>query len=153
MRIHTDTIMVSDVYRATAANGMTGVSVDVMEHGSHSRARSFEVSLEGTGTRRKNTGRYGGPADDGTYAATWDEWGIFLAYLFNVDPKAWAGGTRKRPIYDGRADFHAATGGRFRTLEQADQHKNHRWERATLGVMRCTKEGCSASQHERVGAL
>jgi hypothetical protein len=148
MRIHTDKITTIDVYRAVI--GMHGVSVDVTEHGSHSRARSFDVSLTGTSGRRTNTGRYGAPVDDDTFAATWDEWGIFLAYLFSVDPNAWAGGTRKRPIYDGREDFHSATGGRFRSLKQEDQHKNHRWQRVSEGITLCAQEGCSASQHVAV---
>jgi hypothetical protein len=148
MRIHTDKIVIGDVYRAVAE--MRGVSVDASQHGSHSRARSFDVSLTGTSTRRPNSGSRGAAWDSEEFAATWDEWGIFLAYLFRVDPHAWVGGTRKRPIYDGREDFHSATGGRFRSLKQEDQHRNHRWERVSEGITLCAQEGCSASRHVAV---
>lgn len=86
MRIHSDTLSVIDIY--DAVSDLPGVYVTVSEHGSRARRKSFEVSLEGNGYARK-TGFYG--SDRSTRGATWDEWGVFLARLFDVDPRAFAG--------------------------------------------------------------
>ena len=51
----------------------------------------------GTGTRNY----------EGHLAASWTEWGWFLARVFEQDPDARCGD------YRGEADFHAQTGGRF----------------------------------------
>lgn len=127
MRFHTDTLTESDVYMA--ADELPGVRVTVMELGSRSRARAFEVKLTGTSNRRVNPG-----TSDGSYwgvgrdhAATWDEWGIFIANLFDMDNNMFAG-TAKHPVYANIYDFHHQTGERFYNLTAEQQHKNHRWD-------------------------
>lgn len=111
MRIHTDVITRADLLNAekAARSPEDGhVFLSVMEHGSRSRARAFEVALEGDGTknrRRRNPGT--GPNRDKGYAATWDAWGRFLAHLYTVDPNMIAG------PYKSENDFHAQTHGQF----------------------------------------
>lgn len=118
MRIHTDNLSSEDVY---AAAKIAGVSLHRMDpRGSRSRARAFDVILEGTG-RNGNSGRWG---STGEYrAATWDEWGIFLGEVFRRDP-----GAIVPRVYESADHFHWATGDRFRTLKPADQHARHKWE-------------------------
>lgn len=125
MRLHTDRLAPSDVHRATTAAGMTGVFAVVTVHGSRSRARGLEVKLTGTSSRRPNSGGCGAGGD---YAATWDEWGMFLAALYELDPEMIAG-SPSRPAYASRAAFHAATHGRFLTLTADAQHgrAGHKW--------------------------
>jgi hypothetical protein len=57
------------------------------------------------------TGTHGAPRDDFEKAATYDEWGILMAYLYEKDGNAkWAG------AYTSRADFHHKTNHRFHKL-------------------------------------
>jgi len=128
MRIHTDILTVSDIYAAAAHAGggdyrTSPVMVDVTEHGSRSRARAFNVKLTGTSTRRPNPGQGGHTGD--TYAATWDEWGMFLAELFRRD-----GAATIPNVYPGMGDFEYQTNGRFNALTPENQHggSGHRWE-------------------------
>jgi hypothetical protein len=100
MRLHTDLLTASDLYRALPSC----VELDEIQRGSRSRDHAFEVALIGRGTRhtrRRNTGQRG--ADGYSYAATWSDWGRWLAALFTIDPHAIAG------HYNGAADFHAKT--------------------------------------------
>lgn len=85
MRIHTDTLSRHDVL--AAAGALSGVYVYATPHGSRKRDHAFEVALRGSEerhTRRPNSGRYG--ADSYEYAATYSDWGYFLAALFAADP-------------------------------------------------------------------
>jgi hypothetical protein len=125
MRIHT-----SAAYGAIyAAAREARVIVRATEHGSRTHARAFEVQLsDGAGNAWRNSGQYGAATWDGN-AATWDEWGIFLAHLYGADPGARVGGSLKRPIYADADDFHRVTCDRYRTLTPALQHKRHKWER------------------------
>lgn len=127
MRLHTDILAPSDIYRAVTAAGMTGVHVEATRHGSRARDHAFEVHLTGTSSRRPNGGNYGAGAG---YAATWDEWGMFLAALFELDPQAIAG-TPGRPTYASGETFHAATWDRFKSLTAPHQHggSGHKWTR------------------------
>lgn len=104
MRIHSDHLTTSDIY--TAARHARVDVVNLTEHGSRSRDHAFNVNLEGESRRRPNGGTYGRGYASG-YAATWDQWGVFLAILFDIDPGAvcWA--------YDGRDAFLAKTCERF----------------------------------------
>lgn len=112
MRIHTDVITRADLLNAQAAaitpeDGY--VFLHAKEHGSRSRSHAFEIALEGDGTknrRRRNPGTWGGNRDKG-YAATWEAWGRFLAYLYRVDPDMVAG------PYKSENDFHTKTHGQF----------------------------------------
>jgi len=125
MRLHTDVLTRFDLI-AMAADGPIAFE-QLTEHGSRSHARAFEVKLTGSGTHT-NSGSYGARTD--VQAATWDEWGIFLGRLYDLDPQMLAG-TPKRPIYAGLNDFHYQTGERFdpvRGITWEQQHKSrHAW--------------------------
>ena len=123
MRIHTNTIVHRDLL--DAARGLP-VQVTATEHGSRTHARAFEILLTGTSNRLTNSGKYGAGED---YAATWDEWGMFLFRLFDRDPFMRVGGI-KAPVYKNADDFDRRTGGRYATLTPEEQHKNHRWGRS-----------------------
>lgn len=133
MRLHSDKIVWDDIAKACYAAGMRGVSHSTTEHGSRIRDRAFEVKLTGNSPRRPNGGVRPGTDD---HAATWDEWGMFLAYLFKIDPNMVAGDSG-RPAYDGAENFHAATGGRFETLTADDQHRSHKWENIGAHLFEC----------------
>lgn len=111
MRIHSDTLTFGDL---TDALRVTKLSVEGVwlynssDHGSRKRAHAFEVALRaepgrdrnGKARRAPNSGSYG--ADYGR-AATYDEWGYWLAELFRRDPNA------VMTYYNGADDFHAKT--------------------------------------------
>jgi len=91
----------------------------------NSRLRKFgyEVKLAahagkdryGKTRTRRNTGRYGAEdaGQEAFYlAATWDEWGHWIAELFERDPDAIIG------EYRGRDDFHAYTSERYLIKDQ-----------------------------------
>lgn len=154
MRIHTDTITHQDVVEAVRAAGVVtevtawGTEVrsvrltdpGVRHHGSRKRDHAFEVGLLGTSSRATNSGIYG--AGSGK-AATWDEWGMFLGALYEKDPLMFAG------HYQHAAYFHWVTGGRFRDLTPAGQHKNHRWVyqgEVLTGSYRVSECKCGALQ-------
>ena len=78
-------------------------------HGSHTHARSFEVQLgayEYTPIPEP-VNRYGRTqktrrrSQNGSWAATWREWGWFMAEVYADDPLARWG---QRPKYDGKDD-------------------------------------------------
>lgn len=104
MRIHSDHITTGDIY--TAARFARVDVVDLAEHGSRKRDHAFNVKLEGESRRRPNGGASGRDYASG-YAATWDQWGVFLAILFDIDPGMWT------PYDDGRDAFRRRTFGRF----------------------------------------
>jgi hypothetical protein len=114
MKIHTDRITREDMYRVLP-NGVSFYRLN--DCGSRSRDHAFDFILEGTSGRMMNFGNNG-------QAATWDEWGIFLARLFAIDPNAHTG----KHGYKDYADFHWQTGHRYRHLKEEDQHKNHKWK-------------------------
>lgn len=115
MRLHTDTLTMQDVREAARRAGVDLYRMTT--HGSRKRARAYDVILEGAG--RTGT-RYGQNTD--MIAATWDEWGIFLAELFRRDDRL----TIPR-VYESRGAFHWATDDRFRDLTPNQQHVRHRW--------------------------
>ena len=134
MRIHSDNLNSQDFHNAIHASGMTGVHMDVFfSTGSRRREVGYEVKLVGTSNRPP----MGGSMHD-EKAATWDEWGMFLAALFDADPDMLAGPSG-RPAYDGKGNFHEATGHRYLTLTAADQHRNHKWLNDGKGGTYCTK--------------
>lgn len=80
---------------------------------------ALEVQLEASerdrGRRAGNSGSYGastGWGGDGSYAATYDEWGFFLAALYRRDPKMRCAPNFKRDYaqYYDAEDFHHKTG-------------------------------------------
>lgn len=69
------------------------------------RARGWEVLIGRQGSRRCfNSGTYGAA---GQGAATHDEWGAFIAALYEKDPDMRAG------YYRSKGHFHATTGNRY----------------------------------------
>lgn len=86
MHIHTDRITERDVYRAASAANVDAVTV--VRFGSRKRTRRIDVKLEGSSKRRPNSGQSGSGSG---YAATWDEWGVFIGHLYAVDPSALIG--------------------------------------------------------------
>lgn len=141
MRIHTNENTYSNVFDAARA---ANVDVDVTEHGSRTHERAYEVKLEGSSNSRPNFW----DGDPNVYAATWDEWGVFLAHLFRVDPAMRAGGTEKRPAYRDEADFEHQTDERFSDLVMPeDTHKRHRWQyNPGMGAHSCSD--CSAIKRQ-----
>jgi hypothetical protein len=117
MRLHTDHLTETDIRDAARK---AGVGVErFSRHSSRSRGWAFDVILSGSGT---TSGNYGG-ADRDVKAATWDEWGLVLAELYQRDPQMIAGSA-----YRNSEHFHWATGDRFTALTPPFQHLRHRWE-------------------------
>ena len=152
MRIHTNKVdEVRRMIRA-ATYKMSGVYAELTEYGSRSRKGAVELKLTGNSGRRPNSGRWG--ADSWEYAATWDEWGVVLAAVFEADPLAICG-SAKRPVYAGIDDYHWQTGERFAHVGDAlgkivpllpeDTHANHLWDYVATGTRECRK--CSATSY------
>ena len=120
MMIHTNVLTRDEI---AAAARRAGVSFERLEQkGSRKRARKFDVILEGsgrTGGAWGNSGSYGAAQ---YVAATWDEWGVFLAALFTADPEAWT------DAYTSAEHFRWSTAGRYDGLDIAEQCKRHRWD-------------------------
>lgn len=90
MKIHADTLTLNQLHDAVP-NGCYIAQEE--EVGSRKRDHAFEVRLSGSS-------KYGlGYECAGHKAATWDEWGIFINSIFEVEPTAICG------MYDGRNDF------------------------------------------------
>jgi hypothetical protein len=89
MKIHTDNLGRADILNAADDAGV--IVTALYARGSRSRDHAFDVYLSGTSPHRTQRGE--GPA------ATWDEWGKFLAILFKREP------TLKAGPYDGLVDF------------------------------------------------
>ena len=110
MRIHSNTITPHDLLDALeAACKRQGGSLHfatVTDHRSTKREMAYEIKLganvkvKGDKRRRPNDGQYG--AGQG-WAATHDEWGEFLAFLYGVDPWMIAG------EYTSELQFHKVT--------------------------------------------
>lgn len=106
MKIYSDTITRSSEMTSALATvpglhfaRVTGISRPrVRKHG-------WDIQLGREGSRRQfNSGSHGASGETG--AASWDDYGNFLAALFELDPHIRAG------YYDGRTNFHQRT--RFR---------------------------------------
>ena len=127
MRIHTDSLTEKDIYAAADRAGES-VRVEMTQHGSRKRDRAFNVTLSGTSSRKRNTGNYGTAGEDSywgpdrSHAATWDEWGMFLAELFRRDADAIVPGA-----YESAEHFRWATGAHYDVLTPDTQHRNHSW--------------------------
>jgi hypothetical protein len=150
MRLHTDVLTGITLYSA-----MVGVGDDVYlgftRHGSRKRDHAFEVSLTGHGkrhTRTKNTGTRGAIMGDGyaERAATWSDWGRFLAALYELDPDMDA------TYYTSSGDFDAKTHCLFApgaSVTPATLAAEVRHELATIDY--ATKTGTVARVAERHG--
>lgn len=116
MRIHTDAIQRGDLFSALPDGPF---SLDVSDHGSRKRAKAFEAKLsyiggkkKGDGRRQTNSGTYGAT---GELAATYDEWGEWIAKLYRIDPAAIIG------PYSSREHFHERTEYKYASLEEASR--------------------------------
>lgn len=111
MRIWSDTLTRQDFY--TAEHKAQANIIELTEHKARKRGARWEVKLSGDSPYMTAGGR--------AHAATWDQWGIFLAKLFELDPEM------TTQYYRDAAEFHAVTGDRFRTLHVMDSHRVHHW--------------------------
>lgn len=110
MRIHTDHLTTYDIHNAALVANV-GI-LDFSVQGSRSRGISMDVWLSGSHYAA-------GQHDHETPAATWDEWGVFLAELFKIDPDAKCG------HYDGRDDFIAKTTDEYNRFVRWQQNSTH----------------------------
>lgn len=116
MRIHTNTITLLDLRDAVReASHISGAVVWLEredEHGSRTHARAFDVILEGDGTANRRRRNFGTAQTyerwEVHYAASYEQWGYFLGYLYALDPTM-----KCTDHYKDAADFHAKTGGQF----------------------------------------
>lgn len=139
MRIYTNENTWSNVYDAARKAGVTFTRAESFtprvsqEKGGFDSG--FDLILTGDSRRNQNQG------DD--KAATWDQWGVFLSVLFNVDNDMKAG-SPTQPYYDGSADFDYKTDGRFSNpgVFPDDTHGDHTFRYSGPGSHTCTK--CSA---------
>lgn len=139
MRIHTDENTWSNIMDAARA---ARVSIDRGESfRSRSRESGFDITLTGESRRRPNNGASHATKDPDAYAATWDQWGVFLGHLFNIDPDMIVG-TPKRPIYRDATDFAWQTDYRFADGWPTDAHGDHTFRSNWTPGQKCTK--CSA---------
>lgn len=103
MKIYSDTLTTDDLYRCLPND--VGMADCRTIRSPRKRARGWEMHLEGLGarhTRQRNSGSWGAQGD-GSFAATWDDHGIWMAALYEIDPDAviaW---------YTDRGDFYAKT--------------------------------------------
>lgn len=115
MKVHSDTLT-ADSIRA-AIDVIPGVSIiGLTTHGSRSRKAAFNIQLTGSGVRGGMHGNLDYPT------ATWDEWGIVIAALYELDPQAHWG-----KVYESEEHFHWVTCSRFSYLTTEAQHKRHKW--------------------------
>lgn len=95
MKIHTDHIHRAELFEALQEVDSSLV-LNVSEHRSYKRARMFNAYLKWAGEvnyeRRRNASTH-------WTAATWDEWGLWIDRLFQLDPEAIIG------QYHGYEDF------------------------------------------------
>lgn len=114
MRIHSDILTTTHVAEAAHKAGI--LVQGALPKGSRSRKGALEIAFSGSG-------RQGGQWGSQPYkAATWDEWGMALAYLFSIDPEATVAG-----VYADAENFHWRTAHRFESLTPDAQHIQHRW--------------------------
>lgn len=142
MRIHTDlhAYDVGQIVRDAKCGAWANVLTD---HGTRTAKRgAVELQLAGTSNRPN--------ASNTENAATWDEWGIVLAAIFEADPTAIMG-SAKRPVYADRDDYHWKTGDRFRSLTSSSDdlyHANHYW-RWDAGIMPRGESRCKCGAIRR----
>lgn len=110
MRIHSDIIIGHEFYDSALIIPGGDVAAEYTRHGSRSRDHAFEVSLTGHGERHTRT-----KAGNEGKAATWDDWGFFIAALFEIDPNAFWGSASYQ-TYEGARHFHILTCDRFNLL-------------------------------------
>lgn len=105
VRLHMHTATGDDVDRAIRyAEVMTGAGIGIarrFDATSRTHARAIELVLTGNARGMSRV-------CPGMHAASWDQWGHVLAFLFDVDPDM-----RVTGAYDGEHEFHTRTRGAF----------------------------------------
>lgn len=148
MRIHTNTLTSSDICKAAE---LARADIETLtSHGSRSRDHAFDVKLTGLSKRRPNGGSYGAGDD---YAATWDQWGLFLGYLYSLDDSLMS------TYYLTRESFNRETSDRFNVDAGFDPAEpgfpldhDHRFKYVAPRV-ECVKPGCTATQVYSAGEV
>jgi hypothetical protein len=138
MRIHSSKL--DRAFIEDAARHANVAVAKYSEHTSRSHGRAFEVVLTGSSGHKSQA--------TGDNAATWDEWGIFLARLFAIDPAA------KATYYESGEHFHWATGNRFMNLFPSQQHSRHNWQyggQVVPGAFSVSECSCGALQRSLMG--
>jgi hypothetical protein len=100
MRIHSDTLTADDIEKAALQVADVSPIIEGPKR-SRKRAQAFEVALRGHGKRHVRPPANGDVSMG--YAATWHDWGWFLALVYDADPNAWI------PYYGSVETFDAAT--------------------------------------------
>lgn len=136
MRIHSDTLTYGDISAAVRSAGAYARDGYYPTYGSRSRARAYGLRLGGNSSRRPNF--YDG---DGSYAATWDQWGIVLGVLYSLDPHL------KCDAYADASDFSYKTAGRFDDVDgmPTDLSHDHHWR--FVGVAASQSCNCGAVRY------
>jgi hypothetical protein len=75
--------------------------------GSRSHRHAYEITLRGIGPHHRKNAQNTSDNSISEKAATYDEWGKFIADLFRADPDAKIG------PYNDRTDFRAKTNGKY----------------------------------------
>ena len=144
MRLHTDKITRHDLQAAAFATGV--ILHEVTEHGSRSKDHALNFYLEGDSNHDSN-GRW-------HKAATWDQWGMFIANLYRIEYGAVFG--PKNGGYRDASDFHWQTANRFKGAVLPDSHRQHKWvydytaSRAFSGITVHYCNGCTAQMKRSV---
>lgn len=102
MRAYSDFLTASDLRNAVPG----GCTLELLTiDAPRVRRHGWDVKLRRPASaRHENTGRYGAGAEG---AASWDDYGVWMAALFALDPAF------KIANYDGREDFEAQTDGAY----------------------------------------
>jgi hypothetical protein len=121
MKLHTSLHPsdVQDALNRAKASGNVTPDIEFVEYGvGNSRTHSIRFDIQlGTydktsgptkSRRYKNSGQYGAGS---VWAATYDEWGWFMAQVFDRDPGAQFGDRKNG--YNGVHDFNAKTGSKY----------------------------------------
>lgn len=91
MKIHTDSLEWRHLYMALGNIGAVPICGEFVERGSRSRARAFDARLyviDQDALHRRRPNNNHAPNGREVFAATWDEWGVWIARLFALDPTA-----------------------------------------------------------------
>lgn len=104
MKFYSDTLTTADFRSALPGPGFYLARLDTLEN-PRIRTRGWNVLIGRFNSRRYfNSGTHGAC---GVGAATHDEWGEFIAALYEKDPDMRAG------YYRSKGHFHATTGNRY----------------------------------------
>jgi hypothetical protein len=138
MKIYSSVLTGEDI-RGAVPHG-TGLEEMTSQPKPRLAARAWNVLLNHPGrTRPFATGTHGA---GGVGAATYDDYGHFLAPLFERDPDM---RVRGQISYDGSADFHARTEGRF----SPSAGYQYQGERSVIGQHLGTKYGMEPVEADR----